>query len=207
MKNILKILEEKKQASLMLKHFKNRLESLEENFNAIFVAFQKDADQDEIKKLVHQLYWYYDMESKTISELTGFPTKKIFKLAGPIFENATCSSCSKNFVFEMRSKNTKPAKTCKQCQYDNYHITRAKVLTHFMGTNMPQDYDKYLHGKHWKSMRKKALTHADYQCQLCSSKDSVLEVHHNNYDSLGDEKLKDLLVLCRPCHRKFHTKK
>lgn len=67
------------------------------------------------------------------------------------------------------------------------------------------NYKEYLNSKHWKETRLKALDKAGYRCQLCSS-NIDLNVHHNTYDNLGNEDSKDLIVLCRKCHAKFHDK-
>ena len=55
-------------------------------------------------------------------------------------------------------------------------------------------------------MKGEALQRASYRCQACSSKDEILDVHHNSYDRLGAEDPSDLIVLCRPCHSKVHGK-
>ena len=68
-----------------------------------------------------------------------------------------------------------------------------------------EEYKEYLNSDHWKSIRLKALDRAGYRCQLCSSKQH-LNVHHNTYKNRGNEDLKDLVVLCRECHAKFHDK-
>ena len=45
---------------------------------------------------------------------------------------------------------------------------------------------------------------AGFKCQLCGRKGD-LNVHHNTYNSRGNENLKDLIVLCKDCHTKFHN--
>lgn len=67
------------------------------------------------------------------------------------------------------------------------------------------NYNKYLESDHWKEIRKVILDRDDNKCQLCSSKER-LEVHHNTYDNVGDEKLTDLITLCKYCHSNFHGK-
>jgi len=67
------------------------------------------------------------------------------------------------------------------------------------------EYQEYLNSDHWKNIRLKALDRAGNRCQLCSSRDN-LNVHHNTYRNKGHEDLKDLVVLCRECHAKFHDK-
>lgn len=67
------------------------------------------------------------------------------------------------------------------------------------------NYKEYLESPHWKETRLKALDRAGYRCQLCCSKVD-LNVHHNTYKNLNNEDPKDLFVLCRKCHAKFHDK-
>jgi 5-methylcytosine-specific restriction endonuclease McrA len=67
------------------------------------------------------------------------------------------------------------------------------------------EYQEYLNSEHWKEIRLKALERAGNRCQLCSSKIN-LNVHHNTYKNKGHEDLKDLVVLCKECHAKFHDK-
>jgi len=65
--------------------------------------------------------------------------------------------------------------------------------------------DVYLRSAHWQSMRRTALEHAEYRCAVCYAGDS-LDVHHRTYERLGDERITDLLVLCRTCHDIFHKR-
>lgn len=71
--------------------------------------------------------------------------------------------------------------------------------------NRKVEYKEYLNGDHWKDIRLKALDRAGNRCQLCCNTDN-LNVHHNTYKNIGREDLKDLVVLCRECHAKFHDK-
>ena len=63
---------------------------------------------------------------------------------------------------------------------------------------------KYREQDEWKVRRTHALMRAGHRCQTCGSRDTPLDVHHNNYQNYGDEKPQDLVVLCRSCHRMFH---
>lgn len=60
----------------------------------------------------------------------------------------------------------------------------------------------YLHTDHWKdvSARRKDK---DGRCLLCDGVDN-LECHHIHYDTLFQENLRDLMTVCRPCHRRIH---
>lgn len=68
------------------------------------------------------------------------------------------------------------------------------------------NYSEYLKSEHWQKTRKRALSRAKYKCQLCGNKNEKLNVHHNTYENLGNEKNEDLIVLCESCHSKFHDK-
>lgn len=67
----------------------------------------------------------------------------------------------------------------------------------------PKWYLDYLETEHWKTFREYILGFWNYRCCLCRS-DKKIEVHHNNYDRIGDEKISDCVALCSKCHRKFH---
>jgi len=56
----------------------------------------------------------------------------------------------------------------------------------------------------WGVRRVQALTRARYRCQMGSTHDAPLDVHHNTYQNYGDERPEDLVVLCRSCHQNFH---
>lgn len=60
-------------------------------------------------------------------------------------------------------------------------------------------WNVYLQSDHWKELRARKLKEAKYKCQCCG-KARPLDVHHNNYRSIYDVKLSDLLAVCRRCH-------
>lgn len=60
-------------------------------------------------------------------------------------------------------------------------------------------YLAYLMSPEWQAKRRAALARANHRCQHCG-KGGELDVHHKNYDWLGEEDASDLIALCRPCH-------
>ncbi|GAF82832.1 unnamed protein product, partial [marine sediment metagenome] len=62
----------------------------------------------------------------------------------------------------------------------------------------------YLKSEHWRKKRIEALDYAKRLCQLCNS-DELVNVHHRSYENLGHEHTSDLTVLCKTCHKTFHT--
>jgi hypothetical protein len=67
------------------------------------------------------------------------------------------------------------------------------------------DYDAYLRSAAWEIRRTFALEYYGARCCLCPATTS-LQVHHRTYERIGAERLTDLIVLCRPCHARFHDK-
>ena len=64
---------------------------------------------------------------------------------------------------------------------------------------------KYLKSKHWREFRKYVYGTVGRRCCKCSSRFKV-QIHHKNYDCLGKEKLKDVMVLCERHHLLEHEK-
>jgi 5-methylcytosine-specific restriction endonuclease McrA len=65
------------------------------------------------------------------------------------------------------------------------------------------EYRRHLASPEWRAIRKAALVRAGYRCAFCGLtlkqlrlRGRHLEVHHNNYGSLGHERPEDLTVLC-----------
>jgi len=67
-------------------------------------------------------------------------------------------------------------------------------------------YNDYLKTMHWKIIKYFITYRANYKCQLCGTSKDILNVHHNTYKNRGEEKLEDLIVLCKKCHKTFHNK-
>lgn len=64
-------------------------------------------------------------------------------------------------------------------------------------------YKEYLKSEHWKQRRARAIELAGGHCIVCRNGRKV-EVHHNTYVRIWDERDDDLAVLCNVCHKTFH---
>jgi len=65
---------------------------------------------------------------------------------------------------------------------------------------------KYRSTKEWKEKRKQLLEDLDSTCQLCGKRYTgkskrLLQVHHINTDSYGNEQDGDITLLCSSCHQ------
>jgi hypothetical protein len=63
-----------------------------------------------------------------------------------------------------------------------------------------ENHRKYLIRQRDRFSRKRGLILLPEYCQLCGSQNN-LEMHHKTYDES-----KDVIILCRVCHRKLHWK-
>ena len=64
-------------------------------------------------------------------------------------------------------------------------------------------YDQYIKSAKWRNISAKMKKYANYVCSRCGKKfhPGELDVHHLNYERLGNERPSDLQVLCRAtCH-------
>ena len=74
------------------------------------------------------------------------------------------------------------------------------------GRNWKDCYSRYLHSEGWQLIRKKILKRDGHKCCKCGTKEK-LHIHHLNYDSVFNERAKDLITLCEDCHKKEHGRK
>lgn len=65
-------------------------------------------------------------------------------------------------------------------------------------------YEEYLRSPWWRLRRHARLKQADGKCERCGKVISIADVHHVHYDRKGEERDRDLEVLCRDCHGKLH---
>lgn len=66
-----------------------------------------------------------------------------------------------------------------------------------------KNYNDYLSNPNWKVFSNYIKLKRKL-CFCCNYKNN-LSVHHINYDNLGYEMPKDVVVLCNSCHLKVHT--
>ena len=67
-----------------------------------------------------------------------------------------------------------------------------------------ESYEDYLQSDVWQRTRELALEYYGSRCCLCNSNEK-LNVHHRTYEHKGNERLADLIVLCRDCHASYHS--
>lgn len=84
-------------------------------------------------------------------------------------------------------------------------LSRAKKNFNFF--NSPYyKYVLYLNSPEWKAKRELVFKRDNCKCQKCKI-EIADDVHHLTYENLGNEKLSELLSICRECHKKIHKMK
>lgn len=58
-------------------------------------------------------------------------------------------------------------------------------------------------GKHWKQLKNERLATDNYCCAYCGEDENVI-CHHKTYENSPNEKLDDVISLCKRCHLLEH---
>lgn len=71
-------------------------------------------------------------------------------------------------------------------------------------------YSEMLKDPRWQKVRLEKLQEAEWMCQRCMDKETMLSVHHKRYvkgRKPWEYKPYELVVLCQPCHEEEHSAK
>lgn len=194
---------------------KQEEENLENLISTFLQECTAEEDRDGVSSLIRYLYWYTDMEPNKISKLTEIDNRTLTRRAGSLILSAKCSRCGTTYAREKTSRTDQGSSICPNCIHADALDSHKAFLEDWIDNtwathkNPKMDqgtYAAYLHSAHWKKTRHEALQRAAYKCQACSTKEEILDVHHNSYERLGAEEAQDLIVLCRTCHGRVHNK-
>lgn len=188
-------------------------------------------DADEREVIASDIYWFHeDVSAEIIREaMPNMKRTQIADYVGPAHAGVRCQGCGEKFTIKVKSRShwkeiqnaVRPNNKrwhlpilCEDCENKRTEEMEAREmryeqqrqrqiqLLHELKT-MP--YADYLQTEHWQEKRRSALKSAHFRCQLCNTQDE-LHVHHRTYERRGEENMKDLIVLCKNCHAKFHDK-
>jgi 5-methylcytosine-specific restriction endonuclease McrA len=68
-------------------------------------------------------------------------------------------------------------------------------------------YYKHLRSKEWAALRWLVIKARGRKCEDCGSTSGPFNLHHKTYVRLGHERLEDVRLLCRGCHKAKHPKR
>ncbi len=188
------------------------------------------ADKMQLRRDVSAFYWDLTLKVPEIAELFSLTEHELRSTVYPQRSGYKCNRCGQSLYALSRAHlleivaASKPKRRryqpdpCRACaakekqrreqEWKEGAAARAeaeqrrKEHAEALAT-MP--YTEYLLTEEWQERRRGALKRAGYRCQLCNAAER-LDVHHRTYERRGSEWNADLIVLCRPCHAKFHDK-
>lgn len=62
-------------------------------------------------------------------------------------------------------------------------------------------YAAHLRSPYWATLKQKVIARRGRKCEKCGCEDKPIEMHHKHYQTFGRERQKDVLLVCRDCHR------
>ena len=62
-----------------------------------------------------------------------------------------------------------------------------------------------MENKTWQTIKQERLKLDNSMCTVCSSNENLV-CHHLTYKNLNNEKINELLTICKSCHSKIHRK-
>lgn len=87
--------------------------------------------------------------------------------------------------------------------YSDVYFKQTKQPIESFRTERRRNYLTYLQSAEWQSKRAQVIARSGGVCESCG-KARGLDVHHKTYARLTDERLDDLMHVCRPCHEAIH---
>ena len=96
-----------------------------------------------------------------------------------------------------------PSDLIALCGYCYSGIHSGEKIKLWEGSNPMnnKEYKKYLESTNWKEKRRRVL---ERDGNLCICGERAIHVHHKTYENLGQERLSDLVALCKNCHDGYH---
>lgn len=107
-----------------------------------------------------------------------------------------CVDCAAKHLEERRtqqSPNHKPRSVVRAIARERE--VNAEVI-------LSKQYIDYMQSPQWLVRREAVLQRDEYICQACCER-TATEVHHLNYDHLGNEPMFDLVSVCHDCHEQI----
>lgn len=71
-------------------------------------------------------------------------------------------------------------------------------------TKTRESYHQNMSSERWKRFKWHYWSKYKRQCAACESTEKVI-LHHTHYNSLGRERIEDVVPLCFDCHSEFHN--
>jgi hypothetical protein len=178
-------------------------------------------DTELLGLMIPDIYWADIIDFESLRKSLNLTKTTIREYIKPIQTETQCNVCGEylyansltKVMLLKRGYDENICEKCKKTRADNKYnqdkesrikweqerVKRQQRLYELR--TMP--YELYLQTEEWLCTRNVKLRQAKYRCQVCNS-DESLNVHHRTYENRGNENYKDLIVLCRNCHKLYH---
>jgi hypothetical protein len=217
-------LKEVEKADSILKKIeglKSQLKRLRENLPSKVVEILRQTPLQDIQRVVTDLYWSSEhiggvipRASKLVLSRQVQPDPKVFPVdCTDCGGERTASFKSWTEYKYQKSRGRHRVTLCEYCRRERKRAEDERISKHRESRKHIEEnlrslrtmpYAQYLQTEHWKELRSLALKKAFYRCQLCNAQ-GLMDVHHRTYERRGEEYIRDVIVLCRPCHEKHHN--
>ena len=136
---------------------------------------------------------------------------------GAIVYQLFCTGCGKSGGIKAKS-GLAPGLMDNAPIYDPYDLgsisnfTKHDMLVAYVKYRRTENpkwwawYNGYLKSSEWKVKSKAVRKRAKGVCEKCK-KNPCEHVHHKTYQNVGNEKMCDLIAVCRKCHSELHDGK
>jgi len=182
------------------------------NYEAFFREITKGRTQfsyDEIRELTNAIVEYTNRDVRC-KDKSHPETRLVYLIAsnGQRMYYRECVICHEregNWIPHAKLDINDVDQAVERTSLDYNYIYQRKVavrstLIAMLESNRTNDwwawYNEYLQSPKWKAIREKVLKRDNYLCQGCLE-NRANQVHHKNYETVGDEVLFDLIsFLC-----------
>ena len=163
------------------------------NHNVVYVEFKKQNIQNLVSRLED-----YNSDSDFLKSDNSFLTGDGFDIElDTNVINTEEAYCVYMFTIPFCYTLDAEVEEEKQIRFNE------ETIVYLISRNYKNIYHNYLNTKEWFDKRNLALKFADYKCCRCSKKEN-LQIHHLNYNNIGNEYIGDLEVVCSSCQKELH---
>jgi hypothetical protein len=187
-------------------------------------------DNPDLVKVLLSLLWHWEtIDPKWLAEASFMTVSDVRNLteSQPVM-TFNCLDCSTELADKSRlqeigmqhslevycgdkTKNAPPVNLlCGSChQQRKDHAEQQADLDRrryqaLLEEHRERPYEDRRQTQEWKVLKKQIHRRDGYRCRLCGRDGAQLHVHHRTYATYAEERLEDLITLCRSCHEHFH---
>jgi 5-methylcytosine-specific restriction endonuclease McrA len=194
------------------------------------VAIWEALDNPDLLRVLLSLLWHWDaIDPKWMAEASFMTVGDLRDLAeSPALMVFPCLDCGTELAVRNRRQqirtqraledycedeagNSVPnALLCLACQDQrNDHAKQQSQLDNARQETLLKEYRKRPYAdrrmtQEWAVLKRQIHRRDGYRCRLCDRGDVQLHVHHRTYATYAEERLEDLITLCRSCHEHCH---